>query len=62
MKYEDLQNKNLDELQEMAKEMQIKLGKFRFELANNTLKNYSQINKMKKDIARTLTAIQSLNK
>lgn len=57
MKYNELQGKDQDELQEMLKELKVKLGKFRFESANNTLKDYSQLNKTKKDIARVATAI-----
>lgn len=60
MKAKELQNKSAGELKEILKEMQVKLGKFRFELANKSLKNYSQIKKAKKDIARVLTAIKSL--
>lgn len=59
MKYADLQNKGKEELQEMLKELKVGLGKLRFELANKTLKDFSQINKTKKDIARFLTAINS---
>lgn len=58
MKFSDLQNKEEKELQEMLKELRIKLGKFRFELANKSLKDYSQIVKTKKDIARIMTAIK----
>jgi large subunit ribosomal protein L29 len=58
MKFSDLQNKEENELQEMLKELRIKLGKFRFELVNKSLKDYSQINKTKKDIARIMTAIK----
>ncbi len=59
MKYADLQNKSKDELQEMLTELQIKLGKFSFELANKTLTDTSQLGKTKKDVARILTAIKS---
>jgi len=55
MKYSDLQNKDPKELQSMLKESQIQLGKFRFQLADKTLKDYSQVRKTKKDIARILT-------
>ncbi len=43
----------------MLKELRIKLGKLRFELANKSLKDVSQLKKTKKDIARILTAIKS---
>ena len=57
MKYADLKNKDIKELQKMAEDLKIKLGKFRFELANKTLKNFDQLGQTKKDIARVLTAI-----
>ncbi len=57
MKYTDLKNKDIKELQKMAEDLKIKLGKFRFELANKTLKNFDQLGQTKKDIARVLTAI-----
>lgn len=56
MKSSELQLKSENELNEMLKELQIKLGKLRFELANKSLKDVSQIKKTKKDIARILTA------
>ncbi len=57
MKFIDIQLKSQAELNEILKELQVKLGKFRFELANKSLKDVSQIKKTKKDIARILTAI-----
>ena len=56
MKFSELQSKSQAELNEMLKELQIKLGKLRFELANKSVKDVSQIKKTKKDIARVLTA------
>mgnify|MGYP001617985672 CR=1 FL=1 len=58
MDYTDLKNKNIEELQQMTKDLRIKLGKLKFELANKTLKNFNQLKQTKKDIARTLTAIK----
>ena len=58
MNYTDLKNKDIKELQKMAEDLKIKLGKFRFELANKTLKNFDQLGQTKKDIARVLTAIK----
>ena len=58
MKYTDLKNKDIKELQKMAEDLKIKLGKFRFELANKTLKNFDQLGQTKKDIARVLTVIR----
>lgn len=57
MESQDLQNKSAPELQERLKEAKIKLGKFRFELANKALKDSSQIGKVKKEIARIMTAL-----
>ena len=57
MKSIELQNKSQNELNEIFKESQIKLGKLRFELANKSLKDVSQIKKTKKDIARILTTV-----
>ena len=58
MKFLDIQSKSQAELQEMLKELQIKLGKLRFELANKSLKNTSQISKTRRDIARIMTALK----
>ncbi|HEY4507227.1 MAG TPA: 50S ribosomal protein L29 [Candidatus Paceibacterota bacterium] len=61
MKYRDIQSKSKNELEEMLKDLRIKLGKLRFELAGQSLKDTSQIGKMKRDIARVLTASRTLN-
>ncbi|MBI4160294.1 MAG: 50S ribosomal protein L29, partial [Candidatus Yanofskybacteria bacterium] len=55
MKSSELQPKSRDELQVMLDELRVRLGKFRFELANKNLKDSSQIGKTKKDIARIMT-------
>ncbi len=57
MKYADLKNKDGKELQQIAKDLKIKLGKLNFELTNKTLKDFNQLKQAKKDIARVLTAI-----
>lgn len=61
MKFSDIQSKSQNELNEMLKELQVKLGKLGFELANKSLKDVSQIGKTKKDIARILTATNKQN-
>jgi len=61
MKYSDLKDKDVKELQKMAEDLKIKLGKLRFELANKTLKDFSQIKKTKKDIAKVMTALRTLD-
>jgi large subunit ribosomal protein L29 len=58
MKYSELENKTIEELRKQMEGFKIKLGKLRFELANRALKDFSQINKTKKNIARILTAIK----
>ncbi len=60
-KYADLKDKDIKELQKMAEDLKVKLGKFRFELANKTLKNFDQLGQTKKDIARVLTALRDTN-
>lgn len=60
MKFRDLKIKNTGELQEILKELSVNLGKFRFDLSNNSLKNVSQISKTKKDVARILTLKKQL--
>ena len=59
MKFSEIQSKSEVELNEMLKESQIKLGKLRFELVNKSLKDTSQLGKVKKDIARILTALKT---
>lgn len=61
MKFSDLQSKSQPELNEMLKELRVKLGKLRFELANKALKDTSQLKKVKKDTARILTALKNQN-
>jgi large subunit ribosomal protein L29 len=60
MEYSDLKNKDIKELQQTAKDLRVKLGKLRFELANKTLKDFSQVRQTKKDIARVMTALRKL--
>ena len=57
MEHRNLENKTDIELKNMLEELKIKLGKMRFELANKTLKNVSEIKIVKRDIARVLTAL-----
>jgi len=58
MKYREIQNKEVSELREMLKSARVRLGKFRFELANKSLNDSSQVKKVKKEIAQALTAIK----
>jgi len=57
MEHRNLENRTGVELKNMLEELRIKLGKMRFELANKTLKNISEIKIVKRDIARVLTAL-----
>ena len=58
MKFADIQSKDKPELNEMLKEHQIKLGKLRFELANKSLKDVSQLKKTKKDSAQVFSPME----
>lgn len=51
-------NKTREELAGMFKEQKVKLWKLKFDLNEKKLKDVSQINKTKKDIARILTALK----
>lgn len=59
MKFQELQNKDHQELHEMLKEHRIALGKLRFELVNKSLKNVSQLSKHRKAIAQIFTAMNA---
>lgn len=61
MKYNDIANKSSHERSEMLKDKQSKLGKLRFELANKTLKDYSQIEKTRREIAQLMTSLREKN-
>jgi len=62
MRYKDISAKETTELTEMLKNSKIKLGELRFELVNKSLKDTSQINKVKKEISIIKTAINSKNR
>lgn len=62
MKYSEVKDKSLQDLENMIKDLRLQLGKARFELANNTLKNTSLIGKIKNEIAKSLTAIREKRK
>ncbi len=53
-------NKTREELAGMFKEQKAKLLKLKFDLNEKKLKDVSQINKTKKDIARVMTALNNL--
>ncbi|KKT81365.1 MAG: 50S ribosomal protein L29 [Candidatus Yanofskybacteria bacterium RIFCSPHIGHO2_02_FULL_44_12b] len=60
MKADELKQKTGEELSKLLNELRAKLLKFRFELADKKLKDFSVVNKTKKDIARILTAFKQL--
>ena len=53
-------NKTREELAGMFKEQKSKPLKLKLELNEKKLKDFSQINKTKKDIARVMTALNNL--
>ena len=55
----DLQNKTKEELNTELKDLQAKLLRFNFELGEKRLKDFSQVSKTKKEIARILTFLKS---
>ncbi len=61
MKKIDLQNKTSEELSTMLKDFKAKLLQFNFELGEKRLKDFSQVKKTKKNVARILT-LMKLNK
>jgi len=61
MDYKNIQQKSLEELNSLLEELKITLGKARFDLANNILKDTSVINKTRKDIAKIITEIKIKN-
>lgn len=59
MEYKELKNKSEKDLQEMLSENREELRSLRFEASENQLKNVKKIYKIRKDIARILTFINS---
>lgn len=60
MKIDELKNMSRDELNRLASDLRAKLLKFNFDLADNKVKDVSQIKKNKKDIARVLTMLKQI--
>jgi large subunit ribosomal protein L29 len=59
MKYTELQDKTLEELQTLLKEKKVELFENRIKLRTMQLTDSSVIRKIKKDIARINTAISA---
>ena len=57
MKKIDLKNNTKEELNTMLKDMRAKLLQFNFELGEKRLKDFSQVKKTKREIARILTTL-----
>lgn len=54
----ELQELNFDELQQKAEQLQRELFSMRLNASTAHVKDYSQFNKLRKDIARVLTVIK----
>lgn len=59
MKIKELRKKKKSELQKMLQDSQEKLRVLRFDLASGKVKNIREIRMIKKNIARTLTLLNS---
>jgi len=62
MKKLDLKNKTNEEMGVIMKDLKAKLLQFNFELGEKRLKDFSQVKKTKKEIARILTIIKKNGK
>ena len=61
MKTSELRSKTKGELEQLLTDLKVKLLKLNFDLADNKVKDVSQLKKTKKDIARALTLLKQLN-
>jgi len=59
MKYTELQDKSLKELNELLKEKKVELFESRIKLRTMQSQDSSIVNKIKKDVARIKTAISA---
>ena len=62
MKYTDLQDKSLEELEALVKEKKVLLFTMKMKLKTMQLTNTSELKGVKKDIARVNTAITAKRK
>ncbi len=60
MKASDLNNKSRDELNQLLADLRAKILKLNFDIADNKVKDVSQIGKTKRDIARVLTILNKM--
>lgn len=59
IKFSDLKDKDVKELQSMLKEKKLKLFELKLQLKTMQLTNYCEISNVRKEIARINTAISS---
>lgn len=59
MKASDLQTKSREELNHLLADLRSKLLKLNFDLADNKIKDTSQLKKTKQDIARVITILNN---
>jgi large subunit ribosomal protein L29 len=57
MKQRDINNKTTAELEHLLEELRAKMLQMRFDLADKKLKDTSQVQKARRDIARIMTAL-----
>lgn len=62
IKFMDIKDKNLGELQSMLKEKKLQLFELKLKLKTMQLKNYCEISVIRKEIARINTVISSMKK
>lgn len=60
IKFKDIRDKNLDELDGMLKEKKLQLFELKMKLKTMQLKNYCEISVVRKEIARINTVISSM--
>jgi len=56
----DIKNKTKEELRVLLNEFRAKIVKLRFDLSDKKLKNFSEIEKTRRNIARVLTSLEQL--
>jgi len=61
MKFIELNNQSREELTHAVEGLKAKLLKLNFDMADNKVKDFSQLKKTRKDIARILTLLKSQN-
>lgn len=59
IKFSDIKDKDVQELQSMLKEKKLKLFELKLQLKTMQLTNYCEISSVRKDIARINTAISA---